>query len=92
MERPASDRAQLGTDTVATPPETLTEIRSATAGVFVKFGTLVAAMAGAEPAVPPRGVVRTTCEGGSGVPFFRLAYTASSARCSYSTSGTNRVS
>ena len=47
MERPASDRDQLGTDTVATPPETLTEIRSAAAGVFVKFGTLVAAMAGA---------------------------------------------
>ena len=48
-------------------------IVSPAAGLAAIGGTFAAVMAGAAPGVPPRGVVRTTCEGGRGVPFLRLA-------------------
>ena len=42
-------------------------------------GTLAAVIAGAAPGVPPRGTVRTTCDGGSGTLCVRCAYIASIA-------------
>ena len=51
----------------------LTEIAFAATGVVTKFGTFDAVIAGAAPGTPPRGVVRTTCDAGSAVPFFRFA-------------------
>ncbi len=46
-------------------------IWSAAAGFAAIGGTFASVIAGAAPGVPPRGVVRTTCEGGSGVPLRR---------------------
>ena len=63
------DTTQLGTDTVLP----LTVMALAAVGVVTNVGTLVAVIAGADPATPPRGVVRTTCEPGSAVPLLRFA-------------------
>ena len=43
----------------------LNVIWSATAGVLEIGGTFAVVICGAAPGVPPRGVVRTTCDGGS---------------------------
>ena len=48
-------------------------IASPAAGVLAMAGTLAAVSAGAAPGTPPRGVVRNTWLGGSGVPFFKWA-------------------
>ena len=57
-------------------------------GLALSDVNLALVMAGAWPAVPPRGTVRTTWLAGSGLPFFRCSYTASSARFRYTCSGT----
>ena len=51
----------------------------AAAGVATIFGTLAAVIAGADPAVPPRGVVRITWLGGNAVPLLRRAHMPASA-------------
>lgn len=60
---------QFGIDTV----EPLTTIALAEVGAWTNVGTFAAVIAGADPGVPPRGVVRTTCDAGSAVPFLRFA-------------------
>ena len=67
-------------------------IWSASGGEFEMGGTFAVVNAGAEPAVPPRGVVRTTWGGGSGVFRVRLAHIASIARMKYTCSGMKRES
>lgn len=54
-------------------------IRSVLAGEAWMGGTLAMLIAGAAPGVPPRGTVRTTWLGGSGVPFLRWLYMRSIA-------------
>lgn len=51
----------------------------AATGTATNGGTLAAVMAGAAPATPPRGVVRTTWLAGKAAPDFRWAYIASIA-------------
>ena len=51
----------------------------AAAGALEIGGTLKVVTAGADPGVPPRGTVRTTCAGGSGVFAVRFAHTLSIA-------------
>ena len=43
-------------------------IRSPAGGVMLIGGTFAVVIAGAAPGAPPRGVVRTSCDGGSGAP------------------------
>lgn len=61
--------AQFGTETVLP----LTVIALADVGVVTNVGTFAVVIAGAAPGMPPRGVVRTTCDAGSAVPLFRFA-------------------
>ena len=49
-------------------------------GVAAIAGTFAEVIAGAAPGVPPRGVVRITCDAGIAVPFFRFAKRMSIAR------------
>src|SRR5450755_2912135 len=49
-------------------------IWSPAAGAALMGGTFARVIAGAAPGVPPRGTVRTTCDGGSAVLLFNRAY------------------
>ena len=52
-------------------------MRAPAAGFAENEGTLAVVIAGAEPAVPPRGVVLIPCEGGKAAPDYMFAYIAS---------------
>ena len=69
-------------------------MRSDAGGAAAIGGTLAAVIGGATHGYsgPQRGVVCTTCDGGSGVPCVRCAYIASIARTKYTCSGTKRCS
>ena len=62
---------------MSTFPENV--IRLPEVGCAAMGGTLAAVICGAEPGVPPRGVVRTTYDGGSAVPLRRRFQTKSIA-------------
>ncbi len=81
---PSAAPALSGTVPCESPPGMVTTlfanvIWSAGAGLLDIGGTFAFVIPGACPGMPPRGMVRTTCDGGNGVPSARLAKTRSIA-------------